>query len=486
MKWLQRLRLRRPGKKKPVSLASNITVTFVVVFAVALILLGVFILVNFRTFFVRRADEDIDRVLSMISPQGQLPSEEDARRASEEITCVVTLYEEKERPDNLEEEPSLLPAFPGDKKPYVETVFTVRSQTSPVYPSFQAYYNKHYDFIAVNVHFRSYIRPIEKDGVRYYLHVSRPLVWENTLYSLLNNTLLFGIIIALAASIVAGYLVSNRLLSPISAMAEKVRGISPSNMAMRLDNEHTRGELKDFAVSFDRMLDNISDAYEKQRRFVSDASHELRTPVAIIQGYADMLSRWGKEDKVVLNEAIDAISAQSSSMKALVEKLLFLTRAQGQGFSVEYKHFDFEELAAEIIEGLKMVRSTHRIVSRVEPGLIAYGDRELIRQLLVILLDNAVKYTPTSGVITLSGERRKDTVLLTVEDTGIGMAPEYLERIFDRFYRVDPSREKATGGFGLGLSIARHIVEAHGGTITAKSVLSKGTTIIVELPAGMG
>lgn len=485
MEWLRRLR-RQGSKKKAVSLASNITVTFIVTFAVVLILLGTLILVNFRTFFVRRADEDIDTVLNMLTPRGELPDEDDARRAAEEITCVVTLYVEAEKPEGIVEEPSLLPGFPSGKKPYVETLFSVRSQTSPVYPNFQAYYDKHYDFIAVNVHFRSYIRPIKKDGVIYYLHVSRPLVWENTLYSLLNNTLLFGAILALLVSTVVGYLVSNRLLSPISSMAEKVRGISPSDMDLRLDSERIHGELKDLAVNLDRMLISISGAYEKQRRFVSDASHELRTPVAVIKGYADMLARWGKEDKVVLNEAVDAINAQSNSMKALVEKLLFLTRAQGQGFSVEYKHFDFEELSREIIDGLRMVSDTHSIISKVEPGLIVYGDRELIRQLMVILLDNAVKYTPTSGVITLSGFRRKDTVLLSVEDTGIGMETGHLERIFDRFYRVDPSREKATGGFGLGLSIARHIAEAHGGSIAAKSVLSKGTTITVELPAGMG
>lgn len=272
------------------------------------------------------------------------------------------------------------------------------------------------------------------------------------------------------------------VLKPITDMAEKAATLSASNLSDRISVEGAKNELKDLALVINGMLDRIEVSYNSQKQFVSDASHELRTPIAVIQGYVGMLQRWGKTDREVLDEGISAIEQEAASMKELVERLLFLARHDKKTLMLEMESFDPLEVMSEIHREAKMLSENHRFeLSPVQNSRIS-GDKDMIKQLMRILLDNAIKYTPSGGNITLGVKKDRTHCILSVTDTGAGISAEELPKVFDRFYRCDEARKSQTSGHGLGLSIARIIVAAHGGKLKVRSKVGYGTTFSVLLP----
>ncbi len=275
---------------------------------------------------------------------------------------------------------------------------------------------------------------------------------------------------------------NHKVLKPITDMAEKAATLSASNLSDRISVEGAKNELKDLALVINGMLDRIEVSYNSQKQFVSDASHELRTPIAVIQGYVGMLQRWGKDDKNVLNEGIAAIAQEASSMKELVERLLFLARHDKKTLMLEMQEFDPLEIMSEIHREAKMLSNVHSFeLTPVEHARIN-GDKDMIKQLMRILLDNAIKYTPSGGKITLGVQKEKDCCVLSVSDTGAGISAEDLPKVFERFYRCDDARKMQTSGHGLGLSIARIIVSAHKGNLKVRSKVGAGTVFSVQLP----
>ena len=217
-------------------------------------------------------------------------------------------------------------------------------------------------------------------------------------------------------------------------------------------------------------------------RFVSDASHELRTPIAVIQGYANLLNRWGKDDPATRQEAIDAIRAEADSMKELVEQLLFLARGDNDSMHIQMEMFDLTEVAAEVLKETEMIDQTHTLAARWEGAVPVRADVGLTKQALRILVDNAIKYTAAGGRITLSAGVKDGFARLSVQDEGQGIDAESLPHIFDRFYRTDESRARQTGGTGLGLAIAKWIVDRHGGWFEVRSWPGVGTRMTIVLP----
>ena len=195
-----------------------------------------------------------------------------------------------------------------------------------------------------------------------------------------------------------------------------------------------------------------------------------------------MLGRWGKTDKAVLDEGITAISQETASMKELVERLLFLARHDKKTLMLEMEDFDPAEVVSAVHRDAKLLSPAHDFeLAELEPATIR-GDKSMLKQLLRILADNATKYTPPGGRITLSQRNDGTHAILSVTDTGNGISAEELPRIFDRFYRSDEARKSQASGHGLGLSIARIIVVAHGGRMKVRSKLGSGTTFSVLLP----
>jgi two-component system sensor histidine kinase ArlS len=274
-----------------------------------------------------------------------------------------------------------------------------------------------------------------------------------------------------------------RSLDPekMAALAGKLEGINAARLDTRIQVDDTQEELRNLARAINGMLDRINESYRAQVRFVSDASHELRTPISVIQGYANLLDRWGKNDEKTLQESITAIKEEAAGMKELVEQLLFLARSDNNTIMMQPETFSLSELAAEVASEAKMIDAAHEYGTELG-DVTAYADRALIKQALRILVDNAVKYTDAGGKITLITETDGAQVKISVRDSGIGISPDNIPRIFDRFYRADESRARATGGAGLGLSIANWITSRHGGYMEVLSREGIGTKITIVLP----
>ena len=266
-------------------------------------------------------------------------------------------------------------------------------------------------------------------------------------------------------------------------LAGELDKINARHLDSRIDLPATQKELRSLAQAINDMLDRVNRAYSAQMRFVSDASHELRTPIAVIQGYAALLDRWGKSDPEALQESIDAIRTEAASMERLVEQLLFLARGDNDSQPVKKERLDLTALAGEVLREEEMIRPQRTLLPRWgEEPVTVWADPGLIKQVMRILMDNSAKYSPEESRIYLRVTQSQGYARVTVQDEGMGIPPEGIPHIFERFYRTDQSRDRKTGGTGLGLSIARWIVERHGGWFEVVSRVDVGTRITFILP----
>ena len=237
--------------------------------------------------------------------------------------------------------------------------------------------------------------------------------------------------------------------------------------------------------AINNLMSRMQESYQQQSRFVSDASHELRTPIAVIAGYADMLNRWGKNDEKVLGESITAIQSESQHMQKLVEQLLFLARGDSGRNKLTFESVDLSALMQEVYDEYRMIDPKHRWRLQAGEDIIAFGDMAMLKQTARILVDNAIKYTKEDETITLRTRKSGSVPCFEVQDNGEGISAEDLPHIFERFYRADPARTRQTGGTGLGLSIAKWIVDKHEGYFDMLSRPGIGTRIAVCLPMKM-
>lgn len=268
----------------------------------------------------------------------------------------------------------------------------------------------------------------------------------------------------------------------LSTLMGKIESISISDLDQKIAIDSAQSELKELAEAINSMLDRINEAYRSQVRFVSDASHELRTPIAVIQGYANLLDRWGKHDPQALEESVAAIRSEAQNMRDLVEQLLFLARSDNRTLQLVIEQFSLSELAEELIRETEMIDSEHRFISAIEADVSTKGDKQLIKQMLRIFIDNSIKYTPAGEQIQIRVNGADMLARIVIQDSGIGIPPEDVPHVFDRFFRADESRARKTGGTGLGLSIAKWIIDRHGGNVSLLSRQDIGTRITVELP----
>ncbi|WP_309249360.1 sensor histidine kinase [Clostridium estertheticum] len=316
----------------------------------------------------------------------------------------------------------------------------------------------------------------------FFLQTSKTLNKENEYLAIFAAIIFVVNVISLIIALGFGSRASKKMLLPIKNMTKATRAISINALEKRLNVSTSHDELKQLAETFNEMLNRIQNSYEMQNQFVSDASHELRTPIAVIQGYANMLYRWGKDDKAVLNESITAIKSESYNMQQLVEKLLFLARSDKKTQKIYKESFCINELINEIIKETKLIDANHEISSDINEELSIYADKNLLKQALRIFIDNSSKYTPIGGTIKLNSYLKKSNLTIEIIDTGIGIAKDDLPHIFTRFYRCDKSRAKESGGTGLGLSISKWIIGKHNGSILVESKLEMGTKITIGLP----
>jgi signal transduction histidine kinase len=241
-------------------------------------------------------------------------------------------------------------------------------------------------------------------------------------------------------------------------------------------------DLAGLETAVNNLIVRMHNGYRQQVRFVDDASHELRTPIAVIAGYADMLERWGKTDPQVLDESIRAIQTETEHMKTLVEQLLFLARGDAGRQGLTPVKLDLAALAHEVWEESTMIDPDHRYVLQASEPVFVRADEALLKQAVRILVDNAKKYSPQDTPITLRAYQESGLACIQVQDNGIGVDKTDAQRMFDRFYRADSARNSQTGGSGLGLSIAQWIVAKHHGRFQVTSYQDIGTRITILLP----
>ena len=268
----------------------------------------------------------------------------------------------------------------------------------------------------------------------------------------------------------------------LHGLEDAIGRISPEHPEEKLDMGDS--DLQGLEDAINGLLSRMHQAYRQQAQFVSDASHELRTPIAVIQGYAGMLDRWGKQDEKVLDESISAIKSEAGYMSKLVEQLLFLARGDTGRNRMEFQEISLGELMEEVCEDCRVIDKGHdyRLEKRGEAR--CSGDWDMLKQCARILTDNALKYTPEGGLICLrTYTNAAGEVCMEVQDSGIGISAEDMQHMFDRFYRSDPARARQSGGTGLGLAIARWIVDRHGGHFDVLSREGLGTRMTVCLPA---
>lgn len=320
------------------------------------------------------------------------------------------------------------------------------------------------------------------DGARITIQVVKDMDnEENFIHALAGIMLLIDGFVFLLA-IIVGYLISRKALSPIDKITNQAKQISASDLSARIKIDGPDDELKRLSDTFNDLIARIQCSYEKQNRFTLDASHELATPLAVIKGYIDVLDRWGKDDREVLNESISSIKVELANMISLLDTLLFLSKGDNEIYKMERTKFWMNDLIKEIIKESNLVDEKHSIVCSEYPEFQIKGDRRLIKQMLRAIVDNSIKYSPEDTKINIEYKALENKALIEVSDEGIGIPKEDLSHIFDRFYRVDKARSRSIGGSGLGLSLVKWIVDIHKGSIEAESEIGKGTKMTIKLP----
>ncbi|KLU66077.1 signal transduction histidine-protein kinase ArlS [Desulfosporosinus acididurans] len=284
---------------------------------------------------------------------------------------------------------------------------------------------------------------------------------------------------ALLLAFLGGLFLSRKVLAPLAELNREISLLTANDLNRRLPLRGSGDELDLLGQNFNHMLQRLETSFQQQKQFVANASHELRTPLMVIRGHADILQRWGAEDPVMVRDSATAMIEETTMMTKLVENLLTLAREE---LHLNLVLLNMSELIIESARDLPFLRS-FTVKYDLLPDIELRGDVLYLKQLIRIILENAGKYVPPGGAIGIYLQNIDNNVRIVIEDNGPGFPPDALELIFDRFYRVDEARSREIPGHGLGLSIAKRIVYAHGGKIWAENLEPHGARFCIDLPS---
>jgi heavy metal sensor kinase len=299
----------------------------------------------------------------------------------------------------------------------------------------------------------------------------------------LRQTFLLAMPLLLAIAGIGGYLLTRRGLAPLGSMVEQTRTITGQNLETRLEIGKAAEEITTLAASFNELLSRLDQSFASMRRFVQDASHELRTPLAVIRGEADVaLSH--ERSTAEYKESLAVIQEESRRLSRLVDDLLNLARADAGHVQLHVEQLYVNDLLSDCCRSVQPLAAARNIELECRSGedVAVRGDEELLRRMVMNLLDNAIRYTPPGGRVSATIEAHGSDVRIRVADTGVGIASDATGRVFDRFYRADKARNRQQGGFGLGLAIVKWIAESHHGAVDLTSQPGQGSTFTVRLP----
>ncbi len=322
------------------------------------------------------------------------------------------------------------------------------------------------------------------DGAQFLIEVAAPY---NQIESVLRGLLLtfaLGLPLIVALAIGGGYLLMRGALRPVDEIRQKAAQITSRNLSERLPVVHTGDELERLATDLNRMIARLEESFQQINRFSADASHELRTPLTVLQGELEAIAQKGQNLPEDVRDTIGSALEETQRLAKIVENLLAISRLEAGEARVQPVRLDFADLARTTADQMKLLAEEKRIslTSDGADPVEVEADPSRLKQVVVNLLDNAIKYTPEGGNVSISVTRRDHRAVLEVADTGLGISANDLPHIFDRFYRADKARSRQMGGTGLGLSIVRSICQAHGGQVTVNSAEGRGSRFRVELP----
>jgi heavy metal sensor kinase len=349
-------------------------------------------------------------------------------------------------------------------------------------PSLRArsdYHNVNYD----GRHFRVFVDPVHIGAEVFCILVAGQLEDNRGLLARFSSGLFAAIPALLAISALAGYWMSRHALRPIDQLTSAVRSISIGNLSGRLPIADTGDELERLAVTCNGMLSRLENSVNRIQRFTADASHELRSPISFMRTVAEVALRNPQIDPES-RAAFDDILVESSEASRLLEDMLVLARADSHQADLRFEPVDLADLLNDVHEKARPLAEAKRqrlAVERNGNGRVR-GDRASLRRLLWTLVDNAIKYTPAGGRIELALDTQSSEARVTVRDSGMGIPEAMLPRVFERFFRADPSRTQQEGS-GLGLAIAKWIADMHHAAISVESVEGRGTTFRVVFPS---
>ncbi|HXA19600.1 MAG TPA: ATP-binding protein [Thermoanaerobaculia bacterium] len=327
--------------------------------------------------------------------------------------------------------------------------------------------------------------PINVVGTRYTVVVASSLSEQTDRLASAAHAVFFGIPVALLVAAAGGYLLARKSLAPVTMMSLKARQIGAETLDERIEIGNERDELGFLAATLNGLLERLQLAFESQRRFMADASHELRTPIAIIQGEADVaLAR--DRDAVDYRESIEVMQRAARKLTRIVQNLFLLARGDAGRYPMSITRFYVGDVVADCVRGMQSVAQARGVAltSSAPEDTVIVADEELINRLVLNLVENAVKFTPEGGRVHVDVQIEYGACAIRVTDTGIGIPPADQEKIFERFFRGDRARPQNAGGAGLGLPIARWIAEVHGGALQLEHSDASGSVFVARLPWG--
>jgi heavy metal sensor kinase len=458
---------------KRLSIGLRLTLWYLVIFALGEVVFGAGMWFILRDSVIDMVDDDIETQVDDLSHL----LETQANDAS-----VSTLQALMKEAYGSEHWGDYLAIYTGDGQTLYQSVFL---QSNSLLMPPQAVQKTIYTSRDIRgEHFRFTFQRLSSKGRTYVVEAGLPADDAfDTLRLFRSYLLMFAPLLLLIAAGV-GYWMSRRALAPVDALVRTARDVTGSNLSTRLEKLNTGDELQRLSDTLNEMLDRIEAAFSRITQFTADASHELRTPVSLIRTEAELSLRRARSQNEY-QDSLRHILLEAERTTALIEQLLSLARADSGRETLQLQPVDLSTVLQGVADAWKQVAAIRDLrfsTNLPHADTFVAGDESLLRRLSDILLDNAFKYTPTPGSVSLSLEVREHFAAITIQDSGIGIPQDEQGKIFERFYRVDKSRTRAQGGNGLGLSIAQWIVSQHHGSIIVESRPGEGATFRVELP----
>lgn len=441
------------------SIKIKLTLTYTLLFVMTMLLLDFGIFFAARMYLYNKADENMDTAEKMTSELLRVGDTTDRySRFYANDNLYLRVFDEK------------------GNRIYSSQGFIYSLEFDPNDLNYHHVNNEDHSLFVQTFRIRS------ENGAVYFLQIVKDMYSENEFLRLIIIVMTGMYIVGMIFAVLLGYFFSKQMLEPLNRITQAAANISSNNLQERIELNGSNDELQQLSRTYNNMLDRIQEAFTKQTQFISFASHELRTPLAVIHGYVNLLDRWGKQDEKILQEAIDSIKLEADNMEKLTERLLFLARMESGTGVLNRKFCVIDPIIRESIEDARLIDEKHIYILGGRSNVRGSVDAGMLKQLLRIFLENARKFTPENGYISIYSWRENHGVKIMVRDTGIGIPEDAIGNIFDRFYTVDQSHEKNSSGNGLGLTMAQMIVNLHGGTVEVRSTLEVGSEFTCYFP----